>query len=81
MRRRDGIAYLMRDGNLGVRGGRYGSDTAECAPVAWRLAYLHSRETGEPITEDGLEWAMGLVVNSHDDVAYFVNAYGHGHYS
>lgn len=81
MKRADGMAFLMQDGNLAVPGGRYGSDTEACAPVAWRLAYLLARETGEPITEDGLDNAMGLVVNSHDDVSYVINQYGHGHYS
>jgi hypothetical protein len=38
------------------------------APVAWRLAYLCSRETGEPVTTDALEHAMLLVVNDHDDI-------------
>lgn len=60
---------------------RYGSTSAECAPVAWRLAYLVARETGTEITRDDLDHAMSLVVNDHDDVAYMVRNYGHGHYS
>lgn len=75
-RRRDGIAWLMQDGNAYVPCSRYGRDTADCAPVAWRLAYLVARETGEPITEDALDHAMSLVVNDHDDVAYMVRTYG-----
>jgi hypothetical protein len=79
-RRRDAIAYLMADGNLRVPCSRYGRDTAECAPVAWRVAYLVAREQGEPVTREGLDHAMGLVVNDHDDVSYIVNAYGQGWY-
>lgn len=78
--RADGLAYLGRDGGS-VPCSRYGRDSRECAPVAWRVAYLLSRKlTGDPITVAGLDHAMGLVVNDHDDVSYVVNAYGHGDY-
>jgi len=79
-RRRDGIAWLMKDGNLHVPCSRYGWDTQTCAPVAWRVAYLVAREQGEPVTEAGLDHAMSLVVNDHDDVAYMVREYGRGDY-
>lgn len=59
---------------------RYGSTGEACAPVAWRLAYIIARETGTEITLDDLDHAMSLVVNEHDDVAYMVRTYGHGHY-
>lgn len=59
---------------------RYGNTSADCAPVAWRLAYLIARETGEGIDLDGLDHAMSLVVNDHDDVAVMVREYGHGMY-
>jgi hypothetical protein len=78
--RRDAIAYLMADGNLRVPCSRYGRDTEDCAPVAWRVAYLMARETGEPVTRDALDHAMSMVVNDHDDVAYMVNTYGRGDY-
>ena len=81
MTRQQGIAYLLKDGNLRVPASRYGRDTEECAPVAWRLAYLVARETGSAITRDDLDYAMGLVVNDHDDVAYMVRTYGHGMYT
>jgi len=71
--RREGIAYLMRDGDLAVPAGRYGSTTRECAPIAWRVAYLVARETGATIDEQLLDHAMDLVVNSHEDVAYILN--------
>lgn len=79
-RRRDGIAYLMSDGDLRVPCSRYGRWTSDCAPVAWRVAYLVARETGEPITRAHLDHAMGMVVNDHDDVAYMVREYGHRMY-
>jgi hypothetical protein len=79
-RRRDGIAYLLADGDLRVPCSRYGRWTSDCAPVAWRVAYLVARESGEAITHERLDHAMGLVVNDHDDVAYIVREYGHGHY-
>lgn len=59
---------------------RYGRTSADCAPVAWRVAYILARETGESITTGNLDHAMSLVVNDHDDVAYIVRNYGAGHY-
>lgn len=59
---------------------RYGSTSADCAPVAWRLAYLLARETGEEITPESLDSAMSLVVNESDDVAYIVREYGYRKY-
>jgi hypothetical protein len=87
MKRREGIAYLTTDpdtgedtGGLYVPCSRYGRNSADCAPVAWRVAHLVARETGEEITTESLDYAMGLVVNDHDDVAYLIRNYGHGHY-
>lgn len=76
IRRADGLAYLMRHGNLGVPGGRYGSDTRSCATIAWRLSVLMARETGNPMSYAQLESDMGAVVNSSDDVAYIIRNYG-----
>lgn len=59
---------------------RYGR-TAECAPVAWRLAYLVADAIGEPVDTDGLDHAMSLVVNEHDDVPYMIRTYGHRQYT
>src|ERR1700745_2926814 len=80
--RREGIDYLTLDGPpLACPGSRYGRTSADCAPVAWRITYLIAREQGEPITFDGLDHSMGLVVNDNDDdVAYIVRNYGHYHY-
>ncbi len=59
---------------------RYGRTSRECAPVAWRLAYITAREIGDDITPENLDYAMSLVVNDHDDVAYMIREYGHGMY-
>lgn len=59
----------------------YGRTSAECAPVAWRLAYLIARETGTEITLDDLDHAMRAVVNEHDDVAYVIRNYGYRKYA
>lgn len=80
IRRRDGLAYLMRCGESRVPCSRYGTRSSDCAEVAWRLSYIMARETGEPITADTLEYHMGLVVNDHDDVAHMIREYGHGTY-
>jgi hypothetical protein len=58
----------------------YGRTASECAPVAYRLAYLIARELGETVDLDGLDHAMSLVVNEHPDVAYVIRQYGHRHY-
>lgn len=79
-RRADGIAWLLKDGNLRVPCSRYGRDTEQCAPVAWRVAFLTARESGEGISKDLLDFTMGLVVNEHSDVAYMVKTYGRGQY-
>lgn len=79
-KRAEGIAYLTADQPAARCFSRFGSTGADCAPVAWRLAYLVARDQGEPITFDGLDHAMSLVVNEHDDVSYVINAYGHGWY-
>jgi len=70
------IAHLMKDGNLRVLCSRYGHDTEECAPVAYELERITSLETGEGGTLESLDYAMGLVVNDHDDVAYMLENYG-----
>ena len=67
-------------GWLRVPCSRYGTTSADCAPVAWRVAYLMARESGDDVTFDSLDYVMGLVVNDSDDVAYIVRQYGHGHY-
>lgn len=84
MNRAEGIAYLTNNGEDDgdyVPCSRYGRNTADCAPVAWRLAYLIARETGEQVDVERLDHAMSLVVNDHEDVAYIIRNYGHRHYT
>jgi hypothetical protein len=77
MTREAGIAFLVKDGpHLLVPCSRYGHDAGDCAPVAWRVAEIIADVTGEPITEDGLDYVMGLVVNDHDDVEYMLREHG-----
>lgn len=76
MRRKDGIAYLNQEGNLAVPCSRYGRNTLECSPVAWRLAYLIARESNGVLHREDLDHAMSLVVNDSDEVAYIVRNYG-----
>lgn len=75
MTKEQAIKFLERDGNLAVPGGRYGTDTESCAPVAYEIAQILAEQTGEELTEESLDYAMGLVVNSHDDVAYLLDNY------
>jgi hypothetical protein len=63
------IAYLTKDGaNLGVPCSRYGRTSAECAPVAYKVATIYRDLNGEAITVELLDYLMGLVVNDHDDI-------------
>lgn len=61
-------AFLMQDGNLGVPGGRYGNDTRSCMEIAILIDRAHAYCSGDPMTYHSLEHAMGMVVNSSDDV-------------
>jgi hypothetical protein len=70
------MAFLMQDGNLGVPGGNYGTDTSSCAPIAIAIARIMADASGEPITYYGLDSDMGLVVNSSDDVATTLREHG-----
>ena len=76
MTREEALRYLMKDGNLRVPAGRYGPDTESCAPVAYAVAEIVADATGDPITLEHIEHAMGLVVNSHDDVLSLIKEHG-----
>ncbi len=78
--RREGIDYLTLDGPHLQCFSRYGATSIECAPVAWRVAYLVASAQGEPITFELLDYAMSLVVNEHSDVTYMIRHYGGGWY-
>ena len=63
--------FLMKDGNLGVPGGRYGSDTRDCADIAIMLFVAYVNANGED-SVDLLDGMMSMVVNSHDEVCWTV---------
>lgn len=67
-------------GHLATPCSRYGSTSEECAPKAYRVAYLIARESGEPLTWESLDHCMSLVVNDHDDPQYMVTQYGYSHW-
>lgn len=79
-KRSEGIAYLTADQPYARCFSRYGATSTECAPVAWRLAYVLSREAGELVDFDALDRAMSDVVNESDSVAYIIRAYGNRWY-
>lgn len=70
--------FLLRDGDLRVPCSRYGSSTSDCAWVAYVVARILDRDAGtdpDDAGEELLDYAMGLVVNDHDDVAYTIANY------
>lgn len=79
-KRREAIEYLTADDPRAACFSRYGSTAEECAPVAWRFAYVIAECTGEPITFDQLDDAMSAVVNERDDVASIIRAHGNYRY-
>ena len=71
------IRFLTQDKDKGrVPCSRYGWDSESCAPVAYAAAVIVAGETGEDVTEDSLDYMMGLVVNDHDDPEYLIRHYG-----
>lgn len=85
-----GLRYLQEDcptcggtneaGHLKVPCSRYGRTGTECAPIAWRFAYLYAKSIGDPVDLDLLDYAMSLVVNDSDEVSYLIRNYGYRHY-
>lgn len=65
--------YLCEEGNLAVPGGRYGTDTYSCAPVAAAVALIIAEANGDEVDHDNADHVMGLVVNGHDDIASLIN--------
>lgn len=68
--------YLMEHGNLRVPCSPYGHDTATCADIAYPVIDILRHETGEPVTFEGIDHVMGLVVNGHSDPGYLIVNYG-----
>lgn len=69
----DIVRYLCIEGNLAVPGGRYGTDTYSCAPVAAAVALIIAKANGDEVDHDNADYVMGLVVNGHDDIASLIN--------
>ena len=63
--------YLLKDGNLAVPGGRYGSDTRDCADIAILLFVAFVHANGEDNIEL-LDDMMSQVVNSGDEVCWTI---------
>lgn len=66
--------YLLKDGNLGVPGGRYGTHTDDCAEIAILLFLVHIHANGED-SIDLLDGCMSQVVNSGDEVCWTILDY------
>ena len=75
MNRAEAIAYLEEDGGA-TPGCIYGNHSEDCAPLAYVLARIVCDANGEPVNRDALDHAMGLVVNSHDDVQSLIREHG-----
>lgn len=63
--------YLLKDGNLGVPGGRYGNNTRDCAEIAILLFVVLVNANGEDYIEL-LDGCMSQVVNSGDEVCWTI---------
>ena len=63
--------YLLKDGNLAVPGGRYGSDTRDCAEIAILLFLVLVDASGED-SIDALDGCMSDVVNGGDEVCWTI---------
>lgn len=68
--------YLLKDGNLGVPGGRYGNNTRDCAEIAILLFVVMVDATDDD-SLDSLDGCMSQVVNSGDEVCWTVLDYRH----
>lgn len=72
----EAVAYLTEDG--GACFSRWGSTSADCAPIAWALAQIYQyASSGEPIGVDDLDGWMSMVVNEHPDVESLIESYGY----
>lgn len=63
--------YLMKDGNLAVPGGRYGSDTRDCAEIAILLFVVFVDANGED-SVDLLDDMMSQVMNDDNKVCWTI---------
>ncbi len=75
MDKEQALAFLTRDSGR-VPCSRYGTSSEDCAPVAYTLAEIAEEANGDEITEETLDFYMGLVVNDHDDVSSLIRDHG-----
>ena len=75
MSRDEARDFLTSDGGR-VPCSRYGRDSDECWPIAYAVAEIIRDCNGEPITEEALDYLMGLVVNDHDDIESLLLEHG-----
>jgi hypothetical protein len=80
MRRSEGIADLLRNGNHSVWDSDFGRTTADLAAVAWRVAYVWSDRTCEELDHTVLDWAMRQVINEPWYVRQLIREHGHRMY-
>lgn len=64
----EAVRFLLGGEDLGTPGSLYGSHASDCAPVAYVLALVIADNTESEMGTELLDYCMGLVVNSHDDV-------------
>jgi hypothetical protein len=70
------VEFLVDDEYNDTPGCLYGRTAYDCAPVAYVLALVLAEHDPEAIMgEELLDYCMGLVVNSHDDVESLLSEY------
>jgi hypothetical protein len=67
--------FLTRDGGM-IPCSRYGRHSDDAWPFAYALAEIVRDANGDEITEERLDYYMGLVVNDHDDVESLIREHG-----
>lgn len=80
MRRSEGIAYLMKEGNLDTPCCVFGRTTADVAPVVWRAAYVWTGVACEELTTDTLDQFMRYALERPEEIQYLIRQYGHRMY-
>lgn len=81
MKFNEAMDYLLTDSEgtdtsqLATPCSRYGFRAGDVAPVAYRHAVIHARQSGEPLTRESLEHSMSLAVNDHPDIAADIEDY------
>jgi|KBSMisStandDraft_5_1062788.scaffolds.fasta_scaffold03025_25 hypothetical protein len=72
----EAVEFLLDTDDSDTPGCLYGSKASDCAPVAYVLALVLVEHDPEAVMgEELLDYCMGLVVNSHGDVAGLLSDY------